>query len=738
VADDIDQLLSARADADDGDIDALLAARVGMPAVSASKSDPLSPARLKEFEAYTNRDRSLPWYERAATGFNDPMLGAGQILQNIPGVGATLEKGRELVGMAGNVAGELASGVPHTPYAHEATSTEDFNAMVRRREQYYQHEREGAGQEGLDWWRIGGTVANPVTWLAPESLAARGLFTAIGAGAKAGMFQALLQPVTSDGNFLLDKGVQAAIGGAAGGTLGGALHALQPVWGHAKTVFGKLFGSADEATQAAAAAKVTDDTLKAAGADPSKVDPNLYSAIKREVGDALKAGVEPDARVMTNRADASALPVPINLTRGQATRDPMQFAWEQRVAGQQGAGEQLTALLKEQNRALIENLNVLGAKNAPSTFDASQKLIQHIDEVNNALRERISAAYGAVRDSAGRPALMSTEEFTKQSKNLLTEGRPELASLVSLADYLPETVAKQYNDILSGKLPLTVDTAQFLDRAWGGVQRGTQDSTIKTAIGHLRTALNQAPVSDALGAESMAAYQTAKQLAKQRFDLIRDIPAFKAVDNGVEPDKFFQRYVQGANVSELAGLKQLVGQENTTMLQQTMLGNLKKAALNKASDENGVFSQSTFNNILQDPVQAPRIAELFKGDPQTLGHLYRIGRVSENLIKIPAGSKVNTSNTASAVSNIVRDVAKSEAGSALWNLVPGGTAMRHIATEAKKKVAESQAINEALNPGVTQTALKPAAPSGQVKRLSDLLAKAGAVGGAYATRDDEE
>lgn len=734
MADEIDDLLSARASADDGDIDALLAARVGTPDVPAgARENPLSPERMKEFEQYKAQDRSLPWYKLAAMGAVDPILGTGQLLQNIPGVGAALEKGREGIGTIANVVGEVASGTTHVPYEHVPTTTEDFNAMVRRREQGYQVARENAGQKGLDWWRVGGSVANPVSWLAPES-ATGGLMAGIAAGAKAGAFQALLQPVTSDGNFILSKGLQAAVGGAVGGTLGGALTALQPVFSRAREVVGKLFGGADDATQAAAATKITDDTLRATGADPAKVDPNLYSAIKQEVGDALKAGVDPDPRVMTNRADAASLPVPINLTRGQATRDPMQYSFEVNTSKLRDAGGSLTERFAEQNRQLIENLNQLGAKNAPSTYDASQKLISHIEQLDAAAKAKVDAAYSAVRDSAGRPAMMSSDAFVARSKELLTGGRPEMANLASLADYLPEVVAKQYNDILSGKLPLTVDTAQFLDRAWGGVARGSQDDTVKTAIGALRSALNEAPVSDALGAESMAAYQSAKQLARQRFALIEQNPAYKAVVDGVEPDKFFQKYVQGANVAELGALKQLVGSDNTAMLQQTMLGNLKKAALNRASDENGVFSQSAYNRILQDPVQAPRIAELFKDAPETLGHLYRIGRVAENVQAFPKGHSVNTSNTAPTVANIVRDVAKSEAGASLTRAVP----VVGRVLDVMDRRSAAKAVDESLAPGVTQAGLKPAAPSGQVKRLSDLLVKAGAVGAAAATRDDDE
>ncbi len=272
---------------------------------------------------------------------------------------------------------------------------------------------------------------------------------------------------------------------------------------------------------------------------------------------------------------------------------------------------------------------------------------------------------------------------------------------------------------------------QFLDRNWGGVQRGAGDETTKKAIGALRTALNDAPVSDQLGEQSMQAYKVARELAKQRFAMIESNPAYKAVDAGVEPDKFFQKYVQGANVSDLARLKQLAGPENTAMLQKTLVGNLKKAALNRASDENGVFSQAAYNKILQDPVQGPRLKELFADNPETLAQLYRLGRVAENVIAFPKGHGVNTSNTAPTTANIIRDAVKSEAGAALIDLLPRAKIMRDIGAQRET----AKAVERAINPGVTARPLEAAAPPTQVSKLSEIAAAASAAGAARASTD---
>jgi hypothetical protein len=697
-------------------------------------SDPPAVISKPKSEAPAEQGESGPWWKRATTmGAADPIVGLGQVAQNVL-PDSFLNKARVSVA-------SIAGSVPFMPEKvvrelAAPVSTDEFNAQVRKHEGQYQEERKEAGREGLDWWRVGGALSNPVSWISPSSKAST-LVQGIKAGAKIGAFQSLLQPVTSEGNFLWDKSMQAALGAGAGGTLGGALKMLEPAIQFGANTMRQFLGksSSDEAIDLAAD-QITRNVTKTAVGD-AQVNPDLYSAMRQEVADAMKAGVEPSAEIIARRADAGALPVPIHMTRGQLSRDPMQWAWEWRTSGQRGVGEPLSELLSGQNKALIENINALGARGAPSTYQASENVIRHIQGVDDRLSQQVSDAYKLVKDSAGRSARVSNEEFATLSKNALTEGRPELANLTSLADYLPPQIAKTYNDIITGKLPLTVDTVQFLDRTWGGVARGNVDDTTKLAVSKLRRALNDSPVSDSLGAEAMQAYKSARQLAAQRFGLIESNPAYKAVTEGVEPDKFFQKYVEGANVSEIKGLRNLVGVDNMRMLQNTFVGEMKRKALNKASDEAGTFSQAAYNGVLQDPIRAPRIQELFADNTKTLDQLYRLGRVSENLISKPAASRANMSNTAVEAANIVRDVARSEAGEAITSLLPNWmTGVGRMVGRAGEEVKQAKAVQAAVNPGVTAAVLpKPQQPA--TSTLSSLLTRGVGASAAGEQREKE-
>lgn len=685
--------------------------------------------------------RAVPWYLKAAQGLKDPLTGIGQLQQHLIGErAANIARDPRATAPFAAIMPQLAGlQIPLIAASPDPISTPALDKKVASEEKAYQGLREAAGEEGMDWWRVGGTLVNPLSWIGGGS--AKTVMEGIRLGAQSGALQALMQPVTTEGNFLWDKGMQTAIGTGVGGTLGGALQMLKPAFTWGANQVRSIMGASDDKAAQTASERITQDTLKAAGADPSKVDPNLYDAIKREVADALRAGVDPDPKIMARHADAAALPVPIRLMRGQAADDPLQFAWEQRVAGQQGVGEPIAELLNAQNKGLIANLNALGAARAVEPFEASQRIISHIEGVDTQLRAGIKQAYDAVKDSAGRPARVDNQAFATLSKDMLTEGRPELASLVNRGDLLPAKIRDVYNDIVTGKLPLTVDTIQFLDRNWGAIQRAAPDDEAM-AIGTLRKALNETPIADALGQESMTAYNAAKQLARQRFALIEQNPAYAAIDGGMrkaEPDKFFQDFVANANVNELKNLKQLIGDENVGMLQDTLVSNLKHKAIGGASDEKGIFSQATYNKILHDRTQGPRIRELFSNNRATLDQLYRLGRVSETLIKEPAGSKVGHSNTASQMANIVRDVARSETGQLATSMLPNVlSGLVRTMGDAGRRVEESRAVAEAIRPAVSSAPIPKRLPqSAPVSRLSDLIVRGGAGTVAADKREDE-
>jgi hypothetical protein len=135
----------------------------------------------------------------------------------------------------------------------------------------------------------------------------------------------------------------------------------------------------------------------------------------------------------------------------------------------------------------------------------------HLQLIDDAFQAPVEAAYSRVRDYAGRPALLDHRAFIDRANAVKQK---------QLAPRLPAEIHTQLDDIASGRLPLTVSTAQHLDNAWSAVQRRAQDDAERMAIWQVRAALHDAPVTDALGQESMQAYREARELARKRVSLI--------------------------------------------------------------------------------------------------------------------------------------------------------------------------------------------------------------------------
>lgn len=701
MADDIDKLLSAQAGGDD--VDALLSARAG--------GSDVVPRETSQSAA-----KPLPWYQRAAQGLRDPVVGIGQLEQHLmPDKWANFLRqhpGLPIVGPAG-LALSAASGFQND------VSTSEVDQGIAQGEARYQAGRKAAGSTGIDWWRIGGNAANPLNYAGGAGGATSA--ARISGAAFQGALTALMQPVTRPGSFAQQKVTQGAIGGVVGGTIGTAVEALQrPLSAAANWIRGQFSGPQAQT----AAQQATHDILTQAGIDPSKVDPRVMSSIQQDVYEASQMGVATDPKVIANRADAASLPVPIDLTRGQAARDPLQFAWEQ---NHRSLAPAITDLLATQNRQLIENMNQLGAKDALGTYQTSENLITSLNKMDGELKSQIDAAYANVRNQAGRPAMMDHVGFVKSANDALDQEQ--------LGAFLPPTLRKQLNDIAEGKLPLNVNVAQQLDKVWGAEQRAAEGSS-KAAIGELRSALNKADVSDALGQQAMQAYGVAKNMARQRFALIDSVPAYKAAIEGEPADNFFQKYIMNAPARSIDGLNKILERADPTaksQMQSTVVGMLKDKALSGAADENGVFSQAAFNKLLNDPVKRAKFEAIFHDAPEVLDQLDRVGRVSSNVLAFPKASAVNTSNTAAALRTMQAESEPGIAKKAVEALLPHGV---KVVKEVMKGKAQQKAIEQALTPGVTTEAIPAVSPAAQKagSTMSRLLIPPAVSGTSQATQ----
>lgn len=158
----------------------------------------------KQYGAQSKPDKSnIPLFERARgsgflKGYFDPAAGAAQLTEQLSSNRSTLPPEAVLAGL----------------------KPESIDEKVRKEEAIYQANREARGEEGIDWSRIGGSLASPVGLAGFNApLNAATLPARMKAGALTSAAYGSTMPVTEGDDYWGDKRNQVLISGGAGGTL---------------------------------------------------------------------------------------------------------------------------------------------------------------------------------------------------------------------------------------------------------------------------------------------------------------------------------------------------------------------------------------------------------------------------------------------------------------------------------------------------------------------------------------
>ncbi len=144
--------------------------------------------------------------ERFGMGLMDPVQGGAQLLTKMLPEGV-VKAGNQLNNWLADSTG-LVGRLPEG----------GVDQQTREREASYQQRRQAAGQDGVDWLRLAGNVVNPVN-LAAGGMGAGATTMAgkIAAGGALGGATSALQPVTEGDDFAADKAKQMGLGTLAGG-----------------------------------------------------------------------------------------------------------------------------------------------------------------------------------------------------------------------------------------------------------------------------------------------------------------------------------------------------------------------------------------------------------------------------------------------------------------------------------------------------------------------------------------
>jgi hypothetical protein len=444
-----------------------------------------------------------------------------------------------------------------------------------------------------------------------------------------------------------------------------------------------------------AAAATNESTIQAAIAASS---PELQAVVKNIPVDKV------NLPTLQRHIEADSLG--IRLTEGQATGDIVKLSNEM---NRRGRDPELANRFKEQNDQLVEKIGEIRQAAAPDvygtkTIENSQGVIDAYKALDKEKTTVIRDAYKALEDANGG-------QFPVDGVTLASNAESLLGKKLK-TEFLPSSIKSQLDRFKAGE-PMTFEQFEAMRTNLAAEVRKaerTGDGNAKMASSLVLQSLEDLPLQPGAAANLKPIADKARSLAKQRFDMLKKDPAYRAaVDDTVPADKFIDKFViKGVN-KNLETMVDHLGRGSEA--QQHMAAGTVNWLKDKAGivDETGNFTQAGYNKALQELDKNKKLNLIF--DPESNMKLKTLGNVARYTQAQPKGHFINNSNT------LVGSLA--EKGASLLeyggNIVGGGKFGLPLGSMVRGKAQEVKAAAQ------TKKSLETGAGIGSGKtKLSDV------------------
>lgn len=401
--------------------------------------------------------------------------------------------------------------------------------------------------------------------------------------------------------------------------------------------------------------------------------------------------------VVLRHLEGDSLPIPVRLTEGEATGNPVLLSEE---ANLRGKYPDLAMRKNEANQALIENVPAIRELAAPDvyatkTIESSQAIIDAYKILDDARNVEIRAAYKVLEDANGGQFPVDGQAIVRNADALLSQKMK--------SNFVPSEIAADLDRFRKGE-PMTFEQFEALRTNLAAEARKAQragDGNREAAVNFIRDAMEELPLKgEAANLKPLA--DQARALAKARFDELKKDPAYKAaVDDTIPADKYFDKFVINGVNKNINTMIDTLGRDSLAHQ------HIKAGTINHLSDKAGVidgrgnFSQANYNKTLKKLDDVNNFGVIF--DPESQLRLKTLGNVAAYTQFQPRGHYINNSNTlvgylankaaggAEAVGNV--------AGFKFMGGIPVGTMVRQRVQESKEKTRAQRA----LEPGAGST-----------------------------------
>lgn len=580
--------------------------------------------------------------------------------------------------------------------------------------------------------------------------------TAMGAGALAAAGRAVAPVAKASLTQFAARPAVQGVGAATSGLAGGSVREAggNELEQFAASLLGGITGgiAADKLTGAAkSGANAIRQTFTPRATELVNADQQIALTLERSgvnwsgVPERIKQGMREDAaRALANGQplDAAALRrllvfrrAGVTPTVGQLTQQPGQITREKNLAkvGANSTDPNLQALpnLENQNtRTLLSNLDDAGAGRAPDAMGAGSAAINSLDTNLASANASRDALYAAARDSQGRSVVLDGPAAAQAAVRRLQADN---------VGKLPPEVDQILNDLTSGRTPLTVDyQQQLVKNLFRKMQGAGENGDLRHGLRIVRDALDGADIppsrsanpgnlpavqgtvpqsTQQAGEEAVNAFRAARSAHRELRARIEGNPALQAVEDGVQPDQFVQRFVigKGASAADVQALRSELSPQATQSMRDHLVRYLRDKATGGDSDITK-FGGKTYRDALRD-IEA-KLPAFFT--PEEIQHLQDIGNAAKYMQAQPAGAAVNNSNSGALVIGQGLDMIARIGGKA------------PIVGDTIRGVIQGVQQRQVLTPA---NALQRVAPPAQGIRVNPLLA---AVAGSPANAREDD
>ena len=429
---------------------------------------------------------------------------------------------------------------------------------------------------------------------------------------------------------------------------------------------GKVVGKGAEA--------ITEQFAKRKAAEPGVEMPQKF-----------KSQISEDVLHDIRLKKASDLPVPVELTAGQAAQDPVLISRER---NERGFKEQHAQRFNEQNKALQENANIIKQNAAPnvSTTDYvadATNLIDTVKSIKEANTAKTQEAYKKLEEAAGGKFPIDGKKFANNAIEKLT-GEDRL-------DYLPSTIKNKLDSYASGSKEMNFNLFENLRSDLAAEMRKADragDGNMKHVLGVVRDQLENLPMQEGDAALKGLA-DNARKTAKADFDLEKSNPLYsKVLNESADSKDFIQNFVIRSKNADFMKSVDLL-KNDPTALEHLRSGTMDYI-IRESTDASGNFSTAKFQKAIENLNVNKKLDALFGEHSKQLQDLAEVAKIVEAR---PKGSFVNESNTATALGSMAKQY-----GGELIRRIPVVGAVVEPAAQVLQQRKINKEIKKSLNP----------------------------------------